>query len=64
MNDVGQTGPGAAPTDARPHAKWPRWRIVLAYAVLTAIACVSIWFVDRSAMKVQNDSLVVPETGH
>jgi hypothetical protein len=33
--------------------KWPRWKIVLAYAVMIAIASVSIWFVDRSAMRVQ-----------
>ena len=64
MSEVRQFGSSAAPADARPHAKWPRWKIIVAYAVLIAIACVSIWFVDRSAMKVQNESVVGPtETG-
>lgn len=38
-----------SPADARPHAPWPRWKIVLAYVVLAAVACTSIWLVDRSA---------------
>jgi len=60
VSDVGQI----APADAQPHAKWPLWRIVLAYAALTAIACVSISFVDRSAMKVQNEPAPVKDVSH
>jgi hypothetical protein len=43
---------GIAPADARPHHRWPRWRIVLAYLLLTAIASFSIWFIDKGAMHV------------
>ena len=28
---------------------WPLWKKVLAYAVLAALAGVSIWYVDRRA---------------
>jgi hypothetical protein len=53
---VNMTPNGVAPCDARPQAKWPRWRVVLVYLVLTALASISIWLVDRSAMRVQNNS--------
>jgi hypothetical protein len=56
--------PAAAPADARPQAKWPRWRIVLAYLALTIVACASIWYVDRSAMKVQTQSAHSTENNH
>ena len=32
---------------ARP--AWPAWKKVAAYAILTALAAASIWFVDRRA---------------
>jgi hypothetical protein len=44
---------GAAPADLKPHRKWRWWKIVLAYLVLLALASVSIWLVDREAMRVQ-----------
>jgi hypothetical protein len=44
---------GAAPADLKPHRKWPLWKIILAYVVLVGIATVSIWLVDREAMRVQ-----------
>jgi hypothetical protein len=40
----------------QPTKRWPRWKIVLAYLAMTAIASASIWFVDRSAMRVQVQS--------
>ena len=46
------------------HARWPRWKIVLAYLVMIAVASVSIWFVDRSAMRVQVESTVSGSTAH
>jgi hypothetical protein len=42
---------GVAPADARPRARWPRWRIVLAYAVLFALAIASIWMIDDHVLK-------------
>lgn len=38
-----------APADARPHAPWPLWKKVLAYAVLAAVASAAIWYVDLKA---------------
>ena len=32
--------------DARFHAPWPRWKKVLAYALLSALSLAAIWFVD------------------
>lgn len=26
---------------------WPLWRIILAYALMTVIAFVAVWFMDR-----------------
>jgi hypothetical protein len=40
---------GPAPADARPRERWPRWRMVLAYAVLAALAAAAIWFIDLKA---------------
>ncbi|HSV14997.1 MAG TPA: hypothetical protein VLI90_12125 [Tepidisphaeraceae bacterium] len=40
----------------QPGKRWPRWKTVLAYLVMISIASVSIWFVDRSAMRVQAQS--------
>jgi hypothetical protein len=45
---------GIAPADARPHRRWAFWEIVLAYLILTAIASLSIWFIDQGAMHVAN----------
>jgi hypothetical protein len=42
---------GVAPADARPHPRWPRWRIVLAYGVLFAVAVGSIWMIDDHVLK-------------
>lgn len=54
MNDPATS---AAPADARPRARWPRWKIIVAYLVLGTIACASIWIVDRSAMQMQKRSV-------
>jgi len=41
--------PNPAPADARPHRRWPRWRILLAYLLLSAIALLAIWYIDLKA---------------
>jgi hypothetical protein len=43
---------GIAPADAKPHRRWPLWRIAIAYLLLTALASFSIWFIDKGAMHV------------
>ena len=42
-------GPGAAPADRRPHAPWPLWKRVFAYASLAGAAAAAIWYVDLKA---------------
>ncbi len=42
---------GIAPADQIPRRPWPLWRKTLAYLLLTALASVSIWFIDRGAMR-------------
>ena len=42
---------GVAPADARPHTRWPRWRIVIAYAVFFAVAVGAIWMIDDHVLK-------------
>lgn len=42
---------GRAPADARTYARWPRWRIALAYGVLFAVALASVWFIDDHVLK-------------
>ena len=37
---------------------WPLWRIILAYAILLAIAFMSIWVIDRRV-----DALAEPSPG-
>lgn len=46
---VSSAGHAPAPADALPHPPWPRWRKILAYAILTALALTSIWYIDRQA---------------
>jgi hypothetical protein len=40
---------GPAPADARPHAAWPTWKRLLAYAALSSLAAAAIWFIDLRA---------------
>jgi len=40
---------GASQADARPHAPWPLWKKLAAYAVLGALALASIWYIDLKA---------------
>jgi len=49
---------GIAPADARPHKPWPLWRKILAYLALAALASVSIWFIDRGAMREQARQMI------
>jgi hypothetical protein len=42
---------GVARADARPHARWPRWKIVVAYAVFFAVAVGAIWMIDDHVLK-------------
>ena len=43
------TTTGPAPADARPHAAWPAWKRLLAYAALACLAGAAIWFIDLRA---------------
>jgi hypothetical protein len=42
---------GQAPSDALPRKSWPMWRKILAYLLMFALASVSIWEIDRLAMR-------------
>ena len=46
---IASTTPGPAPADARPHAAWPMWKKLLAYAALAFLAAAAIWFIDLRA---------------
>src|SRR5438270_468073 len=41
--------PDPLPADARPHPRWPLWKILLAYLVLAAVAFFAIWYIDLKA---------------
>jgi hypothetical protein len=45
------TGSGVAPADGRTHARWPRWKIALAYGVLFGVAIGSIWMIDDHVLQ-------------
>jgi hypothetical protein len=52
MNDptpIASATTGPAPADARPHAAWPMWKKLLAYAALAFLAAAAIWFIDLRA---------------
>ena len=51
-----QSARGVAPADAVPRARWPNWKIVLAYAIMLAVAMLSIWLIDTHVMKVSADA--------
>ena len=51
------SNPTIAPADAVPHRPWPLWRKVSAYLLLAVLASVSIWFIDRDAMRQQNQPI-------
>ena len=42
---------GVAPADRRARARWGRWRVVIAYGVLFALAVGSIWVIDEHVLK-------------
>ena len=46
-------------TDGSP-TPWPLWRRVVAYVVLAAVAAVSVWLVDRDAMRVGQEPVTTP----
>jgi hypothetical protein len=56
MNDRSKANPPRAPqpapADARPHAPWPVWRVVVAYAILASLAAAGIWYIDLKAHEV------------
>lgn len=41
--------PNPSPADARPHPRWPLWKILLAYLLLAAVALLAIWYIDLKA---------------
>ena len=49
----------AAPADLRPQRRWPLWRKIAAYTILTAIALASIWFIDRRVDALGKDTEAV-----
>ncbi len=46
-----------ARADARHRKPWPLWRMILAYLLMLALASGSIWFIDRDAMRQQNQPI-------
>jgi hypothetical protein len=48
--DKPQADGGVAPADTRVYPRWGRWKIVLAYVVLFAVAVLSIWLIDVHVM--------------
>ncbi|MCY2952466.1 MAG: hypothetical protein NTU53_10870 [Planctomycetota bacterium] len=49
----------AAPADLRAQRRWPLWRKIAAYTILTAIALASIWFIDRRVDALAKDAPAV-----
>jgi hypothetical protein len=43
-------------TVVRDRARWPWWKILLAYALMFAIAMLSIWMIDGHVMKVTHEA--------
>ena len=43
-----------APSEQRLHAPWSKGKIFLAYALLFALAAVSVWFINRRVDAVAN----------
>ncbi|HSI32254.1 MAG: hypothetical protein ACAI43_02655 [Phycisphaerae bacterium] len=50
MSNVGNAGVG--PADARGHARWARWKVVLAYAAMGGLAVWSVWMIDSHVLRV------------
>ena len=50
MNDQ-PTTTEVAPADRRSYARWPRWKIALAYGVLFGVALGSIWMIDDHVLQ-------------
>lgn len=46
MMDTQMSDSGVAPCDAVVRAKWPRWKVWLAYGVLVLVAVGSVWVID------------------
>jgi hypothetical protein len=42
---------GVAPADRLTYGRWARWKIVLAYGILFAVAMGSIWMIDDHVLK-------------
>lgn len=47
--------------DEQIRPKWPRWRVVLTYAILFALAAGSIWFIDRDATWLASEPTTVSD---
>ena len=56
MNDPSNQPAGA---EERPLAnvRWPLWKIAIAYAVMFAVAILSIWTIDGHVMKLSEEML-------
>jgi hypothetical protein len=53
---------GIAPADHRAHAKWPAWKIAIAYGVLFWVAIGSIWMIDDHVLQASPAATTVPTT--
>jgi hypothetical protein len=42
---------GVAPADRRTYARWPRWKVALAYGILFGVALGSIWMIDDHVLQ-------------
>ena len=62
MSDPAPRSSGIAPADARPHARWPAWRVALAYAILFGVALGSIWMIDDHVLQATPPATTPPTT--
>jgi hypothetical protein len=58
MNEIPPTTPTAAPADRRLHHPWPLPAKLAAYAILTALAIASVWFINRRVDALAQDQPV------
>ena len=55
MMDTADPIPGSPELPDVRHARWPGWKILLAYGVMFAVALGSIWLIDGHVMKLSEE---------
>ena len=60
MTEPTNESAGIAPADTRPHARWPAWRIILAYVILFGVAIGSIWMIDDHVLQATPPATTLP----